>query len=303
MAGAAQNSAWRVIGRSVRGASHARTGMPNQDAIGWLQKGGPKDSLIVAASDGHGSAKCFRSHKGSSLAIDTALALAQEFLKGQSEIDNLSAIKRAAEDRLPQEMARRWKGAVEEDLKNNPFSTDEMDALGKTGGGAAPEAVLANPLIAYGATILTVIIAASYILYLQLGDGDILVVSTDGEVERPLQKDERLFANETTSLSSANAWTDFRFAFQAIVGPAPALILVSTDGYANSFVDEENFLKVGKDMLEIIRADGLDLVDENLEAWLNEASHSGSGDDVTLAVICSKERMEKIARPRLCEKP
>jgi serine/threonine protein phosphatase PrpC len=291
MATGTENTRWRVIGSSVSGASHIRGGIPNQDALGWLQKSGASRSLIVAASDGHGSAKYFRSHIGSRLAIETAISLAQEFLNGQPDIKNLSAIKRTAEERLPQEMSRRWREAVESHVENNPFSDEELDTLEKKDGVAAREAVQNKPVHAYGATILTALVVESFILYLQLGDGDILLVSDGGDVERPLPKDERLFANETTSLSSQNAWRDFRFSFQTLAGPPPALILLSTDGYANSFIGEEDFLKVGKDLLEMIRSDGLDEVNQNLETWLNEASAAGSGDDITLAIICRADAL------------
>jgi serine/threonine protein phosphatase PrpC len=291
MATGTENTRWRVIGSSVSGASHIRGGIPNQDALGWLQKSGSSRSLIVAASDGHGSAKYFRSHIGSRLAVETAIGLAQEFLNGQPDTKNLSAIKRTAEERLPQEMSRRWKEAVESHIANNPLSDEELAALEKKDGVAAREAIQNKPVHAYGATILTVLVEESFILYLQLGDGDILLVSDGGGVERPLPKDERLFANETTSLSSHNAWSDFRFSFQTLAGPPPALILLSTDGYANSFVSEEAFLKVGKDLLEMIRAGGLDEVNQSLETWLSEASAAGSGDDITLAIICRADAL------------
>jgi len=121
-----------------------------------------------------------------------------------------------------------------------------------------------------------------------------LLVSEQGEVGRPLPKDERLFANETTSLCSRNAWSDFRFGFQSLVGAPPALILVSTDGYANSFVNEEAFFKVGKDVLEILLSDGVETVERSLEPWLVEASETGSGDDITLAIICRLDALAKI---------
>jgi serine/threonine protein phosphatase PrpC len=212
--------------------------------------------------------------------------LAQEFLNGQPDIKNLSAVKRTAEERLPQELSRRWREAVEAHIENHAISAEELDSLEKKDGVRAREAIQNKPSHAYGATVLTVVVEESFILYLQLGDGDILLVSDGGDVERPLPKDERLFANETTSLSSQNAWSDFRLSFQTLVGPPPALILLSTDGYANSFIGEDAFLKVGKDLLEMIRADGLDKVNENLETWLSEASEAGSGDDITLAIIC-----------------
>lgn len=286
---------WQVIGSSVRGASHARTGLPNQDAIGWKQGADSTGPLIVAVSDGHGSAKYFRSHVGSQLAIEAALALGQEFLSGQPDLKNFSAIKRTAEERLPTELARRWTEAVEKHIEINPVSAEELSTLEKSAGAAAREAIAANPAQAYGATILTILVEESFILYLQLGDGDMLLVSEQGEVERPLPKDERLFANETTSLSSQSAWSDFRFEFQTLVSIPPALILVSTDGYANSFVNEEAFLKVGKDMLEILCSSGVETVERSLETWLAEASEAGSGDDITLAIIYRPEVLSKLS--------
>jgi serine/threonine protein phosphatase PrpC len=278
----------------VRGASHVRAGLPNQDAIGWLQIQGVNKRLIVAVSDGHGSAKYFRSDTGSRLAVETALALGQEFLDGQPDLGNLSAVKRTAEERLPQEMARRWNKAVKSHIDANPFSDEELSALEQTDGAAAREAIIANPVKAYGATIVITIVDASFILYLQLGDGDILLVSEAGEVERPLPKDDRLFANETTSLSARYQWADFRIGFQTLVGTPPALILLSTDGYANSFLNEDEFTKVGRDILEILRSEGLEAVDQRLEGWLTEATGSGSGDDTTLAIICRADALSKM---------
>ncbi|HKQ51090.1 MAG TPA: protein phosphatase 2C domain-containing protein, partial [Pyrinomonadaceae bacterium] len=143
--------------------------------------------------------------------------------------------------------------------------------------------------LAYGTTVLGAAVAADFILYLQLGDGEILTVSRDGEVTRPLPKDERLFANETTSLCSPEAWRDFRVCFQVLSNAPPSLILLSTDGYANSFHDEAGFLKVGSDILLMIRADGLGTVEDHLASWLTESTYAGSGDDVTLGLICSEE--------------
>jgi len=43
---------------------------------------------------------------------------------------------------------------------------------------------------------------------------------------------------------------------------------------------------VGADLLEIVREEGLETVDGCLESWLHEASAFGSGDDVTLGLLC-----------------
>ena len=278
---------WRAIGRSVRGASHVRADLPNQDAIAWLPESGTGLPLVLAVSDGHGSARCFRSDVGARLAVETATQVIQEFLESLPESSSHSAIKRWAAENLPRAIVHRWRDGVADDVSARPLKGAELDPLEAKEGAGKRRQVVLDPLLAYGATLLAVLVAESFILYLQLGDGDILAVSETGEVSRPpLPADERLFANHTTSLCSREAWRDFRSYFQVLSGSPPALVLVSTDGYANSFRDEAGFLQVGADLLAMIRADGLDAVGESLAAWLTQASQDGSGDDVTLGLLC-----------------
>ena len=267
---------WQAAGQSVRGAAHERSGMPNQDAICWRPDSG--SSLVLAVADGHGSSRYPRSHTGASLAVETATQLVHDFLSRQADAENLSLVKRAAEEWLPRALVRAWREAVGEHIKANPLSEIELDALGRTNGDLTK---------AYGATIVTAAVAERFVLYLQLGDGEILTVSDRGAVSKPLVKDERLFANETTSLCTADAWSDFRVSFQPIAHEQPALILLATDGYPNSFRDEAGFLQVGPDILKTIRADGLGHVKDNLERWLSDSTRAGSGDDVTLGILCS----------------
>jgi len=285
---------WRVIGETVPGASHLRAGIPNQDSILQVRESGRGLPVVVSVSDGHGSNKCFRSDRGSRFAVQQAAQLVGAFLDGRRGRDGCAELEAEARGRLPREFVRRWREAVEADLGARPFAADELDALERKDGARARKLVEDNPLLAYGATSLTVAVEESFVLYLQLGDGEILTVSESGEVGRPLPADERLFANETTSLCTADAEQNFRLRLEQLTGPPPALILLSTDGYVNSFSEAAGFLKVGSDLLEMLRADGFDHVNSGLRGWLEEATRAGSGDDCTLGVIC---RMEALGRP------
>lgn len=276
---------WQVIGQTVRGASHERAGMPNQDAIHWLPEA-PALPLVLTLADGHGSSKYFRSETGARLAVETSAQVIHDFLINHASADNLSVIKRTAEEWLPGALVRAWLEAVDEHIRAHPLSEIELKGLAGTHGAIVSETSQTNLSLAYGATILIAGITESFILYMQLGDGEILTVSDRGEVSRPLPKDERLFANETTSLCAIEAWRDFRVCFQTISHTSPAIILLTTDGYPNSFRDETGFLQVGSDILEIIRADGLERVKDNMETWLTDSTRAGSGDDVTLGIIC-----------------
>ena len=288
---------WRVIGKSVTGATHLRANGSNQDAIAWWPTCGEGPRLVLAVADGHGSAKYFRSDVGAACAVRTATWAAWDFLDGRTDLSNWSAVKRYAAEWLPQELVRRWNEAVAEHAAGHPLSPEELAELEHKEGTAARQAVESHPGLAYGATVLTVAVTESFILYLQLGDGDILTVTAIGEVERPLPRDERLLGNETTSLSSLEAWKDVRVRFQALSGPPPTLILAATDGYANSFRDEEAFLEVGTDLLHTIRSNELDVVNDSLARWLAETSQEGSGDDITLGIMC---RMDAFDAPAEC---
>jgi serine/threonine protein phosphatase PrpC len=278
-------TAWGIVGHSVRGASHIRAGIPNQDAIHWLPRSEKGPPLILAVSDGHGSSKSFRSDVGSRLAVERTAWLVQDLLDGQPDRGNLSAIKRTAEERLPKEIVRRWQIAVAAHLKKYPFTEEELATIAEKRGERGRQQILDNPRLAYGATILAVLAAQDFLLFLQLGDGDILTVMEDGQVLRPMPRDPRLIANETTSLCMDDAWREMRCHFQTLSGQPPALVLVSTDGYANSFVNEAAFLRVGSDILEMMCERGVRAVSSDIPSWLREASEAGSGDDITLGVL------------------
>jgi hypothetical protein len=286
---------WRAVGGTVAGASHVRAGRPNQDAIRLPRDGDVP--VLVAVSDGHGSDKCFRSDRGSRMAVAAAVVVLGE-LVARARDGEVAAVLDAAESHVPCELARRWREAVELDLAVAPFLDEELEALEAKDGAKARETVLANPLLAYGATVVAAAIAERYAVFAQLGDGDILVVSEAGNVTRPLPADSRLFANETTSLASPTADGDFRLAAVSLDDP-PALLLLSTDGYANSFRDESEFFKVGRDLVEMIGASGLDAIARDIPTWLDETSRLGSGDDVTLAIVCRPAaiRTPKVEEP------
>ncbi|HEV7902270.1 MAG TPA: protein phosphatase 2C domain-containing protein, partial [Pyrinomonadaceae bacterium] len=160
-------------------------------------------------------------------------------------------------------------------------------------GANARRLVEANPYLAYGATSLSVLLTPTYALYLQLGDGEIINVSARGEVEQPLPEDARLLANETTSLCLDKAAEDFLFAvYPHGAGDLPTLILLTTDGYYNSFSTTAGFHQVGSDLLQMLREeDGFGTVNRSVKGWLEEATSAGSGDDCTLAIICRMDAL------------
>lgn len=296
---------WHVIGESVLGATHKRSGLPNQDAISGLpdpQTQPPSADvelpLILAVADGHGSAKSFRSDRGSWFAVQVATEQLHQLLS-QIDSTDLRVIQHIATEQLPQLVVRAWHKRVEENRAQEPYTDDEWQRLLEKDGQRAQQAVEANPSLAYGATLLAVAVTETFVLYLQLGDGDILSVDVHGETQRPFPKDERLIANETTSLCLPKAWQEFRVRLVPTSAHSPMLILVSTDGYANSFRTEADFIRIGRDYLQMMRTEGPDHVKQQLAQILADTSESGSGDDITLGLIRRTEGSDPVTRKDL----
>jgi hypothetical protein len=285
---------WRVIGETVPGASHLRAGIPNQDAILHVRQSSARLPVIVSISDGHGSNKCFRSDRGSRFAVRIGADLLDELVNGKHSALPPTEIESRLRESLTAEFIKRWRAAVELDMKREPFREEEFGRMIEKDGASARRLVEANPHLAYGATSLSFLLTPTYALYLQLGDGEMLTVSEQGEIGHPLPEDMRLLANETTSLCLDKAANDFRFSVHPHgTGDLPALILMTTDGYYNSFSTTAGFHQVGTDLIEMLREeDGFGNVNRSVKGWLEEATAAGSGDDCTLAIICRMDALK-----------
>lgn len=271
---------WLTLGATIRGPQHQRQELPNQDALEYTRTNDLP--LFFAMADGHGSKRSMRSDQGSRLAVECALEILSGLKNNElfsSEIkDNssfLSEIKNQATTKFPKALVEQWQGAVRKHLEEHPFTPAERELLGDA------------DLLAYGTTLLTVVVTEAFIGYWQIGDGDILAVWRNGKVDRPISRDVRFIANETTSLCSPKAWKEFRVVIQPLLADPPNLILLCTDGYSNSFVGEEDFFQAGRDFLALLESEseGVTFVQNNLENWLAQTAQAGSGDDTTLGLI------------------
>lgn len=284
---------WHVFASSVRGATHTQVGLPNQDACLWFPESGRGPPVILALSDGHGGAKYFRSDRGAAFAVQTAVAVLRDLLPLVEPAGkySLMGIRVLVEERLPQRLVRIWQQRITTHLQSHPFTDEEWEWLAAhtPQSANARHLITEHPSIAYGATLLAVLVTDLFILFVQLGDGDILMVSDMGEVKQAISQDRRFAINETSSLCAPDAWRDARIGFLRLRGAsceqAPALIIVSTDGYRNAFPDEKRFHQVGSELLDMIFTEGMHVTCRDLPMWLEEAALMGNGDDVTFGIM------------------
>ena len=275
-------SSFYCFGKSVRGHEHRLSGLPNQDAF-RIYIGKDNNPVIIALADGHGSPVHFRSEVGSKMAVDTAVDILSSVRETDIKVPNKIS-------KYPALITREWNSRVLLDHENKKFSSDELGALyDEVKNESFVDYVRLDPKIGYGTTLIVVASYGDFMLYLQIGDGDILVVDDTGNVRKPLRNDVQYSRYQTKSLCSQGASDDFRIAVEKNNRANSVLVLASTDGYSNSFKSYQEFLKVGIAYLDLIRILGCDFLENILEDLLCKTSSQGSGDDITVGLACSSD--------------
>lgn len=257
------------IARSLRGVSHSRSGLPNQDSI-LLQANG-SHYMVAAVADGHGSSNCHRSNTGSRFACE----LFAEIVKDAPSFSSYDEAKLYSES-IPALFINQWKSRVENDLVVLPYASHEVN-----------ESNSENRYISYGCTFLGCYIDSKYAVFLQIGDGDMFASFSNGEVKYLVTGDERLYGNATTSMCLPDSEKDFRVSVIDLGNDnIPEIIILATDGLGQSYARDSELFKWGSDLKDIYLSDGgIETIETNLANWLDEVSSNASGDDISMVII------------------
>lgn len=266
---------WQVIGEAVQGAQHIAQGRECQDWIDWCST---KTYHILAVSDGHGSS--YFGREGARIAVEVAINVFEDVIRQRQLLqENYNVLR----EQLPRSIVRRWRQKVLDWYHHSGeyvLPPNDAGNSDKSDKGLTEQEIIRQ----FGCTLITVALSGQVICYLQIGDGDILAVSPDRQVVAPLPDDDLLIANETTSLCLPSAELYFRFRIIPFGVFLPQLIMVSTDGYVNSFATREDFEQAALDYLDILSKRYVD-VSQSLSKWLQETSAKGSGDDIAVGLI------------------
>jgi hypothetical protein len=278
-------STWTALSASVRGNWHEKTGQKNQDAVRLKNRRGTSGALIMAVSDGHGSARSFRSDRGAALAVECALRVLERFTGRFGDDAPLSLVRNQMRTKWWRLLLDEWRNAVRADILAHPFSPVDFAAFPEPAPVTLPGKEWPfSAYLAYGATLLITVLTSRFIVHAQLGDGDILTIAPDGTVSRPLARQHKFFADQSASLCTHGAAREFQVSVLSARRNPPAMIMLSTDGYANCFGSDHGFFKVGSDLLAYARERGTAFIASQLSDWLRESSRDGSGDDITVAL-------------------
>ncbi len=264
---------------SIQGYSHKKIGKECQDnSDSW--EGNGYCGIIVC--DGHGGDKYIRSAIGSRLACEIGKENISAFM-GKFDFSNTTKIDSALEQ-LEKSIVSSWYSAVEADYSANPVTEDDrFNALS----GSDKNALIKNPIKAYGSTFIAAVKTNNYCFVLKLGDGNTIFFYSDGSNEMPQElEDEDCQFNITTSLCNNDAALSFHHCFRKFDKDRNVTgIVLTSDGVINCYKTEENYISFMQNVYFGYGEDDVETAREDLRPALEKLSEKGSGDDLSVAII------------------
>lgn len=268
---------FKCVAEKVEGYSHTRRSQPCQDAYETYRD---DDFVALAVADGHGNQMHKYSSDGSHIATECVIDIFKDILLG----DQPRTMLEETMSDIPKKVEKEWKKRIREfhykmvedegrevilDRKSNKPQIDNYFNLN----------------ILYGTTLLAAIYAEDFTFALQIGDGDIVYVDDNGECRYLIEKEEQI-GSATNSMCMVDCHKYFRIRYiDHETEFKPIMLFLSTDGYANSYRNDSDFLKVVREYIPIMNDHSERKIKLALTGWLNETSKLGSGDDITAAIV------------------
>jgi serine/threonine protein phosphatase PrpC len=263
---------WTVITASRIGSVHLRDELPLQDAVHTWTNGA---QAVVGVADGHGHKAHFRSDIGSSLAAVSAVEELRRVVGDLVDPETAGDIVTSAAAAI----VDNWVTKVRHHIEANPFDLgDERQA-----------AAVHDPLRPYGTTLLAAAVSGDLLVVLQIGDGDAVLVTDQGEALRAVADDPQLDGMHTSSLCEPEPLRALRSAVIDTRVEEIALTFLCTDGFGTPQVDSSGWWReTGQQLVDFGRTRGLDWIREQLPQWLEEPAQVG-GDDTSMAIIARSD--------------
>jgi serine/threonine protein phosphatase PrpC len=318
---------WKSVAVSVTGAKHERRGEQGEDAS--IAKSIGDHLEVVALSDGHGSDKVPHSHTGAQFAVKSAVEVIEDTAngiripedsdseddegsesgiwdlvmggddentasqgKGSSPVDAYEDVFRRemeGNSRLVRRVIGRWREKVKtrEAEKQGDVGEDDFSGYDQ-----------------YGATLLVAVVGRGYRFFFQIGDGDIVSLPRECEGESAERESFWVFPHEdesvgeetySLSMQSPERYSETKFisSRKSSLSKNPFLLLC-TDGYRNSFVNDDDFLEAVREFRDFFLSPQVgealsgghhESIEGVVKEWLEDTSDRGSGDDISLGAL------------------
>ena len=240
---------FNIFKSSVIGYKNLVKGSESQDYIDYKED---DKYIICSVADGHSTPFFKHSLEGARFACKASI----EVLSENFDMD----IKK-----LKEKLESRWRSLVEEHYKKNYPNVFKIE------------------YIKYSTTLLSVLITDSFILYLKLGDGDIVLKSKD-EYKVVINTRNNLTVD---SLGREGEYRHIMYSLEKIEENESISIALFTDGYSNAFKNkldlfnsiESTLQEYNKSIFSRFR-----LVNTYVN-YLNSISKNITHDDISIVFI------------------
>lgn len=246
-----------VFSRSVVGYKNEIKDKTSQD---YLKFENIKNGIICAIADGHSGDFFINSHKGSKFACESAIEVLKRY-----ENEDKNKIKSLLDDKSLQiEICNHWRSLVEQDMKESlPM-------------------VFKYNYFKYGTTLLIVMIKDDYILFIKLGDGDI-IIKEDNNMKKALPSYKK---NIVDCLAEEKAYDKMIFKIIDYEKNISNVIIYS-DGFENSFVSYKSMvneinntlIKYNQNIFSKMK------LEKDYDKYLSSLSENGSLDDISIIFV------------------
>jgi serine/threonine protein phosphatase PrpC len=258
--------AWKIVGASVTGSSHSKTGVPCQDAHAWRRV--RDEWVVMAVADGAGSEPL--SELGSRTTVDCAVAGLSTCV--QRHLDGTALLNDAAA----------WQAALRGVLATC------RDAL------AQAAAARDRPVRELACTVLLTVLGPASTSAIHVGDGAIVYEKEDGGIEVLSKPVTGEFINEVTFLSAGHALESAQFSH---LTERALSVAVFTDGIQMQtlrFPNWDPFLPFFENLFSFLRRQtDASIAGAELEGMLNSPQlRKFSKDDITLVVASRRSRTD-----------
>ena len=246
-----------VFTKSVTGYKNEVKNKSSQDSLKYEKI---KNGLICVIADGHSGEFFTASHKGSKFACEASIDILKKYI--DKDINEMKLLLQ--EKTLQIEICNKWRDLVKKDMKVNlPM-------------------VFRYNYFKYGTTLLVVMIKDDYVLYLKLGDGDILVKQDDSikKIFPPYK------TNIVDCLAEEKAYEKMIYKIEKYEKNISNIIIYS-DGFENSFVSTEKMIDEINNTLVNYNKNIFSKMklEKSYEKYLSDLSKIGSLDDISIVFI------------------
>lgn len=197
---------FNIIKNSVIGYKNLVRGSKSQDYIDYKED---DKYIICSVADGHSTTFFKHSSEGARFACEASIDVLSE--KFDMEVEKLE--EKLINYEIQRQIDNRWKFLVEEHYKKNYPNVFKIEYM------------------KYSTTLLSVLITDKFILYLKLGDGDI-VLKRKNEYKCVIDNRNNLTVD---SLGREGEYRHMMYLLEKIEKKENISIALFTDGYSNAF--------------------------------------------------------------------